>query len=43
MSDTIPIPYLSLLCACDFVEGEFEGDVNILNVGAQLRLVNRLF
>ena len=25
MSDTILISYLSLLGACDFVEGEFEG------------------
>ena len=31
MSDTIPIPYLSLLGACDFVEGEFEGNVYILD------------
>ena len=39
MSNTIPIPYLSWLCVA-VVEVEFEGDVYILNVRAQLRLVN---
>ena len=40
MSDTILIPYLPLLGACDFVEGEFEGNVYILGDCAQLCLVN---
>ena len=30
-----------IVAVCGFVEGEFEGDVYILNVRAQLRLVNR--